>query len=289
MNSCSLWSIRIQTSNAVLQMTSFLFWNLNKKPLQRRVANIALQYDVHVVILIETSAAIATTLRNLNRHGPPSYHYSPGLCKKVEVYSRFTGRLIRPILETNRLTIRHLQLPGLIDMLVAATHFPSKANMSAPSQQFEAVSLAGSILSAEKTVGHSRTILVGDLNMNPFEAGVVGGMGLNAVMTRQLANRGSRVIQGKRYPYFYNPMWALFGDANPGPPGTYYYLTSDHMAYYWNMFDQVLVRPDLMNRFNTSRLEILDTDGDVPLVDDRGIPNTSIGSDHLPIIFEIDL
>ena len=41
----------------------------------------------------------------------------------------------------------------------------------------------------ENKAGHKRTVLVGDLNMNPFETGLVTASGLNATMTRKLPRR----------------------------------------------------------------------------------------------------
>ena len=42
--------------------------------------------------------------------------------------------------------------------------------------------------------------------------------------------------------FFYNPMWGHFGDALDGPPGSYYDARSEAVAYFWNVFDQVLIR-----------------------------------------------
>jgi hypothetical protein len=202
----------------------------------------------------------------------------------------FSGeRSIRPIYESDRLTIRYLNLPGLTDILLAVSHFPSKFNWSDESQAFECVELSNSIRNAEQQIGHSRTVLVGDLNMNPFEDGIVSAMGLHAVMTRHIAQKKSRVVQEKEYPFFYNPMWSLFGDATAGPPGTYYYTSSEHKVFFWNIFDQVLVRPDLLNLFGTEDLMIIDSYGDISLLNEQHVPDTEISSDHLPILFRIQL
>ena len=60
------------------------------------------------------------------------------------------------------------------------------------------------------------------------------------------------------YPYFYNPMWNLYGDEpRSSAPATYYYRGSDPHELYWHMLDQVLIRPSLLNRFDFSNLEIV--------------------------------
>lgn len=270
-------------------MTSFLFWNLNRKPLQQIVANLVLHYEVDVLMLVECSIEPSVLLKTLNQHRRSEYHYAPGICKKVEIFTRYPRQFIEPIYEEDRLTIRNLKLPGAIDLLLAVTHFPSKLYWSDASQTAESIELANSIRLAEEQVGHFRTVLVGDLNMNPFEDGVVSANGLHGVMSRNIAEKGTRVVQRKEYPFFYNPMWGLFGDATPGPPGTYYHSRSEHKVFFWNIFDQILIRPDLLPLFSNEDLEMVTSDGDTSFLSSQGVPDANIASDHLPIFFRLGL
>ncbi len=120
--------------------------------------------------------------------------------------------------------------------------------------------------------------------MNPFEPGVCGAQGLHAVMTKHQARKGSRTISGREYRYFYNPMWGLFGDRTSGPAGTYYLSSAKPVNYFWNIYDQVLVRPELMDGIVDIRL--LEYDGKVSLRTPDGVPRVS---DHLPIYLELEL
>jgi hypothetical protein len=79
-------------------------------------------------------------------------------------------------------------------------------------------------------------------------------------------------------------MWGCFGDRTPGPPGTHFHPTPD--GTYWHLFDQVLLRPSLMDAL--AEVRILDGDGQEPLVSKNGRPSAAI-SDHLPIFFRLDL
>ncbi|MGO9117708.1 MAG: hypothetical protein ACLQPD_08865 [Desulfomonilaceae bacterium] len=273
-----------------LFMTSFLFWNLNRKPIQTLVSRLAGRYEVDVILLAECSITPTVLLKELNQNATASYHYVPQLgCTKIQIFTRFSRRFIRAVYETDRLTVRHLKLPGLTDVLLAVTHFISKMHWSEHDQGLECGPLAESIRKTETKVGHSRTILVGDFNMNPFEFGVVSAGGLHAVMSRWDAEREERIVQSKRYPFFYNPMWSLLGDASIGPPGTYYYNDSAHNVLFWNMFDQVLVRPALLDRFHNVDLEVLTGDGSVSFLTPRGLPDSNLASDHLPILFRLQL
>jgi hypothetical protein len=158
---------------------------------------------------------------------------------------------------SGRLTVRILRY-GETEVLFGAAHLSSKIHWSREDQAAEVHELSRQIRAEEERRGHSRTILVGDLNMNPFDDGVVQANGLHAMMTRATAEEGSRRVQGRDYPFFYNPMWGLFGDRTPGPPGTYYYRHPGHLSYEWNIFDQVLLRPGVVPFFEN--VEIITKD-----------------------------
>ena len=270
-------------------MLRFLLWNLNKKPLQNSVAALARLYDVDVIVLLENVVSPSRLLQTLNPPGTADYYFSPGLCGKVHIFTKFLHNFTEPVHESGRLTIRHVKLPGRTDMLLAATHFPSKTYWSDDSQALECTILADEIKEIEKRVGHARTVLMGDLNMNPFEAGVISARGLNATMSTRIAQRQSRIVQSREYPFFYNPMWGLFGNGSAGPEATYYYDNAEHKVQFWHMFDQVLLRPDLISVFKHNELKILETDGSVSFVTRKGTPDKRRGSDHLPVLFALDV
>jgi endonuclease/exonuclease/phosphatase family metal-dependent hydrolase len=173
---------------------------------------------------------------------------------------------------------------GAPELLVVAAHLPSKASADEHGQARSARELSGAICDAEASRGHTRTVLIGDLNMDPFDVGLAARDGLRAVMTRQLAAAGSA-----RGPLaFYNPMWSLFGDKTPGPAGTYYYHEKGHTrALYWHMLDQVLLRPSLAGALAQGTPRVLDRAGPDSLLSEDGRPDVEY-SDHLPIVVSLD-
>ena len=82
-------------------------------------------------------------------------------------------------------------------------------------------------------------------------------------------------------------MWGLFGDQTPGPPGTHFWESSVASNQHWHMYDQILLRPSLMDRLRN--IQILDRDGYQSLVDEQGIATKEHLSDHLPILFQIEV
>jgi hypothetical protein len=268
---------------------SFLFWNLNGKPLEGSIANLASKYELDVLMLAESSIKQAVLLKSLNSGRKHKYHYAPGNCKRIQIFTRFPGKFMRARYETDKLSIRHIKLPGRTDIILAATHFISKLHYEDLDQTLEMVDYVSDIRRIEEKIGHSRTIFVGDINMNPFEDGVISAKGLNAVMSRQIAKQIERTVQGKTYRYFYNPMWNLLGDDGEGPCGTYYKYPSGHKSFFWHMFDQVLIRPELLDRFGKDDLEILQSDGITDFLSSSGVPNSDVVSAHLPIMFRINI
>jgi hypothetical protein len=130
-------------------------------------------------------------------------------------------------MEEDKFTIRHLSLPkAQVDIILSIAHLPSK-NRKGNLDQFRICQrFSASIRDAEKDIGHSKTIRVGDLNISPFDDGVVAASGLNGTMSWYIAQRINRIVDGEDYPFFYNPMWNFLGDFKSSSPGTYYYNKS---------------------------------------------------------------
>jgi endonuclease/exonuclease/phosphatase family metal-dependent hydrolase len=278
-------------------MITFLFWNLQRQDRLDALDRLAREHAVDVFLLAESlpdedgrgGMRPADVLLGLNASGRPAFHYNVGQCPRIAIYSRFSKESLVPTYEEEHLTIRHFQPPARTDVLLVVAHLQSKLHQSRESQGFAATEVARVIAHAEKRIGHQRTILVGDLNMHPFEEGMVAAAGLHATMDRRIAGRRTRTVGGKSYPFFYNPMWGLLGDASRGPPGTYYRSQSEHVSYFWHMFDQVLLRPDVLPMFGNGELSIVESDGARSFLTKRGLPDEKIASDHLPILFRIRL
>ena len=270
-------------------MITFLFWNIKGRPVQERIARMAKHYGADVIALAENETSQGRTLHALNKENDSDFHFCPSLCPRIELYARFKEELLHPLVESDRWTIRQVALPEKDEFLLAVAHLPSKLNQDDLDQYEASCAFALAIQEAEEQVGHSRTVLVGDLNMNPFERGVAGANALHGAMTRQIAMRESRRVAGNDHFFFYNPMWSLMGDGSKGPAGTYYRSDSGQMAYYWHTLDQVLLRPSLLPFFKFEDLHILTDDGVETLLTKNALPDQQKASDHLPILFKLHL
>lgn len=280
----------IRAGTGVSNQTRFLFWNIRKAEILDLVCALVDQYDVDILVLAESKIPEETVLQSLALTQGQDYFSARGYSPSLQIYSRFLPRFLKPIQGSGPIQIHHLNRPLGEDVLLAAIHLPSKLYQSDTDQSSLCCRWVGAIQQAEARVGHSRTVVVGDFNMNPFESGVVGSEGFHAVMDERIARRGSRQVLGQERAFFYNPMWHYFRNTRSGPLGTYFYDRSGRpVNYYWNTFDQVLVRPDLIDRFSTEDLLVITAAGDTALLDASGRPDKEIASDHLPIFFTLTI
>lgn len=132
------------------------------------------------------------------------------------------------------------------------------------------------------------SIVVGDFNMNPFDSGMVSSLSFNAVMCPQIAKKRSRKVLQEERKFYYNPMWHLMGNASNSSKGTFYYST-ETKSYYWYTYDQVILRPDLIDKFDLNKLKIIDVINKNRLTSKNNIPDKKRISDHLPIKFELKM
>ena len=242
------------------------------------------QHEVDILVLAESEIPDALMLESLNMGEISQFRLPSNPSERLRFFIKYPHDSLKPIRDDRGIAIRHLTPPIGIDITLVALHLPSKLHMSDIDQASHSVQIAQMIQEAEEQIGHTRTLIIGDLNMNPFEAGVIGANALHGVMDKNIARRGSRTVQGRQYGFFYNPMWGKMGDMSQGPPGTYYYSNSNYVNFFWNMFDQVLMRPDLIDYFAEERLQILTSINGESLLATDGRPQISFGSDHLPVL-----
>lgn len=264
-----------------------VFWNLGNQDRKGLVADMAVERNLNVIVLAEPAGAADECLAALNERPGADFSCPDSITPRLQVFSGSNELDLREVYADNnrRLTIRRLNWNGH-DFLFVAVHWISKLRWTDEDQHVEAQVLAEQIRSWEDREGHRRTILIGDLNMNPFERGIAQAAGLHGMMNKADVAEGTRTVQTRQYPFFYNPMWGLFGDRTPGPPGTYYFRDSAHLSYDWNIFDQLLIRPEALTHCQ-EEVEIVTRIGDTNLLNARGRPDLSVGSDHLPLYFSL--
>ena len=278
---------------------SFLFWNIRRAQGTRFYESFRrlTRRGVDVFLFAEPPEDRDALLATLNREFGGVYYPVPSRSRRLLLLSRLPNTKWDDRFADNvsdRITAHELTIAGQSSLLLIAAHLHAPNNLDELDRAEWVRKLVPDIRQLEADVAHTRTILVGDLNMNPFDPGLVGTTGLHAVISRQLADSVQRMKSRRGHLPFYNPMWSLLGDRTGNEAGgtkvagTFFHENSQALgSSFWRMYDQVLLRPDLMR--SLSRLEILESDGQDWLVSRSGRPCRVAVSDHLPLFFELSL
>jgi exonuclease III len=296
--------------------TNFLFWNIQKKPITQNLVRLAESHDIHILMLAETAFKDTDTavLENALNDGPRpkgSKAFSAvgdSSTSKVQIFSRLKNQQWTRMTTHDYYDIWSVVTNAGELLYLAAVHFPSIQADQGDGQRKVAMELRvdlEALKAAESgALSEIRIIVCGDFNANPFDPGICGIYGLNANLSREIVQRsgGSRILHKRRYSYLYNPMWRLFAgiegtsalhDQSPKIYGTYYNSgLSKSVDPFWYTLDQVMVSRSLLSSFRDAELRVATQDaeqGGVSFVSPEGIPKSKVYSDHLPIIFRLQL
>ena len=269
-------------------MATILFWNLNKKQLIADIVWLCRHYDVDILILAESTISNEKILISLNTETDRIYISPDNPTTYLSLFYRYPSESIQLFAGEQRISIQRIQPLISSDFILVALHLPSKLHKSEDDQYWICRRVMQTIREVENRVGHERTLIIGDFNLNPFEKGMVAADGFHAMMTQKIVRRQERTFQGEASAFFYNPMWGRMGDLLPETPGTYYYSNSSLINYFWNTFDQVLLRPDLLDYFSQDNLKVISQIAEKRLLTEKETILSS-SSDHLPIVITLEI
>jgi hypothetical protein len=262
---------------------NYLFWNTNKQMVDSEIISIIKEFSCDIIGLAEYNGDIKKLLKSLSCEEINLYHIPQIGCKRIEILCKYNPSKVDHCAESHYYTIKKFPHDTLGSQTIGFVHLPSKLHAGSIDRLAELMSLKSSVEELEGKINNYNTIIVGDFNANPFEEELVGAMSIYCLSDRRIVKKRSKTIRNVSYNMFYNPMWNLLGDKD-GIPGTYYYNKSEQVNYFWNIFDQVVIRPEIIDNFDVDKLKIISQCNNVSLVNRNGRPSIS---DHLPIIFNI--
>jgi exonuclease III len=179
-------------------------------------------------------------------------------------------------------------------------HLYSEVGKSKEMQSFQNEDVPLYIKEFEEKQKSEKTIIVGDLNYKPFESELIRPNFLNASSNKELIKYfGKRELGGKKYDFFYNPMWNLLGDydyltKSSKINGTFYWYPDDVIKHHWNLIDGVLLRRSIMENLMIETLNVVTSLNGKLLVKSK-ITNSEESflengfSDHLPVSFTLKI
>ena len=225
-------------------MITIVFWNIRKKPdvLEHHLECLLRTYSVDVFILAECPKNVKPALRALDSAGVGTYREEAKVKAKVRALTRLGQKeFIHRFSSLNReMAVWSIATSKLrsTEVLLAGVHLPSKSGGAKDTDQASiAREVVEELNDVEDRHNHRSTVVVGDFNMHPYDAGMTSVTSFHGLMTKDLAGLPDRLHRRQPRRRFYNPMWGLFGDRTPGPSGSYYWRASVLHNPYWGMLD----------------------------------------------------
>lgn len=263
-----------------------LFWNLGQSGRAADLLpDLVAENEVDVVVLAEAAEFRTSITATISTKSSRKYFPDP-----VQTNRRLTWFSVYPWSTTSHIdddhgiSIKEISPPIGAPVLVAGIHAASQLYRT-PADLNELIRRhSTAVKKAEGKQKHDRTVVIGDFNLNPFETGIVSSESFHAVMDRRLATTGSRTVQGRKQPFFFNPMWSLYGQDQNGALGSYYYKSSSSVELFWHCLDQALVRPALLSRIGPQPVKF------VTAINGIAIFSPGKGSkisDHLPLLLTV--
>lgn len=260
----------------------YLFWNVHKnEKINSVLCNLIVENGISVVVLAEYSANINDLIELLGSCGVSMKQIHTVGCDRIHMLGK-VGLRVEPQLQTDRSSVQVID----DNIILCGVHLNSQIySDNAERREIDIEQIVANLLSLETELGTKNTIIVGDFNINPYDKTCISARFFHGIPIFEDAMRETRTVAGKEFHMFYNPMWNFLGDFTK-PYGTYYRRSSDTVNPYWNVYDQVIIRPALRKRFVDDSLKIITETASISLLDKNNHPDCNI-SDHLPITFEI--
>jgi len=261
----------------MITKTKCIFWNIHKQTNEHILSSFINEQKPDFLFVTETDKSFIEKITVSTKY---SYIESKINKEKPKIFllSKFGIDGIALIQEyKKRMFVYEIQI-NKFKIILIALHLGSKINMDEQTQMCEALDYINQINNIEKSNNLFNTIVIGDFNMNPFDLGMIAGNGFNSVISKEIALKEKRKYQHNDYLYFYNPSWKLFGSPD-NLFGTYYLNNPPHSGFYWNIYDQVLVRPNILKHF--------EVDYDIIKNDKYFNVRGQTYSDHSPIYLEL--
>jgi len=263
----------------------FIFWNINKKPLVRELAELISESGCGLCVLAESSDGIVNQVvlcLNEEYGIKCSVFANPG-CDRIAFI--VIGTLEISLLNQNKYFSLVKIRGNKGDVIAGFVHLPSQSYASMDSIGAVCAKLHEKVAEEERRCNIKMSLLMGDFNVNPFDSPMIAFRNMGATNGQQCSRRGTITSYEESKELFYNPMWTLYAKYKERP-GSYRYLTTANHVLTWHFLDQVIIRPSLIDYFDFDALSLVMGTRNFNYLNQNQAPKVS---DHLPLMCEIDI
>jgi len=153
-------------------MTVLMFWNVGRQNDPEAIGQLCREHDVDILLLAEaeTPSARLTTAINDATGSRRTLRELPHLGEsRIRALSSYPQEFLATAFDDGHVKMLELRQPIGLPLLIDAVHLPSKLWSDNDDQQYRIRQLRNDITAQETRSWHQNTVVIGDLNMNPFK------------------------------------------------------------------------------------------------------------------------
>lgn len=177
----------------------YLFWNTHKnKKINPILCNLISENHISIVVLAEYDADAEEEIKMLNTCGYSMQQYTTTGCERIHILAK-RGLDIEPQLQTSNSSMQFVNR----DIILCCVHLNSQIYSSGShAEEIRIRQIVSDILKAEKELSTTNTVIVGDLNINPYDQSCISAQYLHGIPIYEETKRNSRVVLVKRFICF---------------------------------------------------------------------------------------
>ncbi len=264
-----------------------MFWNIRKNSdVFQLIADAIRQFKIDVFVLAEVPM---DHMWDLNSKLPDNYTIHPYATENTKTVfilnTKWSAKTVGEF-DTTRATMLHISSSKIEPVNIVGCHLIDQMNNDPATQLYWSGEFRKFVEDKESSLKNDRTVIIGDFNMNPYDQGMTSVCAINSVMSKRIAQNESRTYHGEKRQFFFNPMWYFLG--HPFHVNGTLYYNNPNYSVYWGLFDQILVRPVLMDCLSHRSVQIVSKIKDQNLLTNKYNIDKKF-SDHLPIFANLKL
>lgn len=274
----------------------FISWNIQKKQLSKQIEDL-IKHDLPDILFLIESDRIdpATILNNCNGYSlTKNYNfinfgnsYRAGIKQSIKMTLFYRNDLaVNKIMDGIDYRYAYISLvTSAKNLLLIPSHLPSKPTQARDlNKAGEFYSqLVDELIEFERLNPKFETVIFGDLNLNPYEQEMLFSDSFFSERCPQTSTILTKIKKNTKLRFF-NPSWKLLTNYAENAFGTFIYTGSD--VEQWNVYDQVILRPTLINSFDMDSLSVITKSKNYSFLSGNRTINYS---DHLPITFAMNI
>ncbi len=259
---------------------NILFWNLGKKNNAQYLADCIKEWQIDLIVLSEyENLDVSFVLNDLKND---YWHVlGKGGCDKITLIAR-NKVAVTIKREQSRYALYSIECNNTKFNLVG-THLQDRRNCD-PAQRIAVIArLMNDLKNLEDSSKCKKSIIIGDLNSNPYDAELLQMNAFHAVLFKDvIKNAETRTVDGIQYRRLYNPILHFLSEDTKNYGS--FYDTHGSSSPTWHCLDQVLVSKALADAIVL--LKYLREINGTSLIS-RIMPRKEI-SDHLPLFVQME-